>query len=129
LKKFKIVKIEAIIFYIFALWSSYQGVFVEKYFPAIIFSLALIPIAIVIFEGRKRLFNKYSNFGIFPPFSNFLHYGASICYSFLAFSGLLSFGNFIIPYNFLYKVFPIIVFFWVFRVGYSIGNLDIKEFE
>ena len=57
MKKFKIVKIEAIIFYIFALWSSYQGVFVEKYFPAIIFSLALIPIAIVIFEGRKRLFN------------------------------------------------------------------------
>ena len=129
MKKFKIVKIEAIIFYISALWSSYQGIFVEKNFTSIILSLALVPIAIVIFEGRKKLFNRYSNLGIFPPFSNFLHYGASICYSFLAIYGLLSFGNFIISYNFLYKVFPIIVFFWVLRVGYSIGNLDIKEFE
>ena len=129
MRRFLTLKKQSIVLFIFALYGGYRGIFIENYFPSIIFTSALIPISIVIFEGRSKLFQRYQKVGIIPGLGYLLHCGTCFCFFILGFYGLTIFRANYIPYNFFYRIFPVLAIFWSIAICLCMAKLDVKEFD
>tara|TARA_B100001093_G_scaffold510631_1_gene576872 strand:+ start:93 stop:467 length:375 start_codon:yes stop_codon:yes gene_type:complete len=123
-KGFLNIRIQAKILLLFAIWAAYKGIFIEEYYPVIIFALALVPISIVIFYGRMELFKSYLEVGISSPFSVFLYWGTCLCFYFLSFAGLMQLDPFL-PYGFS----SLIGLIWPIPTTAFMARIDNKEFD
>ena len=125
--------IQSIILLCFSIIGCFEGLFLRNNYSTFISIAALLPISLVIFKGRAKLFNRYRILGIKSPLNYLLHYGTCGCYFFQSTFGLIiTLGNIQLQ-TFNYYLFNLVLIFsmlYFLSISLQIaGFMDDKTFE